>query len=190
MPLWLHHEMTFSLSNLSATKYYFFIIDKELWTLVLNAATDKFIFEGFPPAKHTARKKRLQELSGETRTMVFYEAPHRILEFLGEVSNVYGEDRMLCVCRELTKKFESIYRGTVGQVLALLVGDALQQKGEFVVVIAGAKDRMPDSDEAARIIAILLKNGISVKTASSIAADITGAGKNALYKTALRLSDG
>ena len=156
---------------------------------VAGMATDKFIFEGFLPVKHAARTKRLQDLSRETRTMVFYEAPHRILGFLDQVSELYGKSRMVCVCRELTKKFESLYRGTVSEVTAVLMNDTLQQKGEFVVVIEGNSGSKTDDDENTRIITILLKHDISVKSASSIAADITGAGKNDLYKLALRLND-
>lgn len=155
---------------------------------VAGMATDKFVFEGFLPVKHAARTKRLQDLSNETRTMVFYEAPHRILEFLEEIGEQYGKDRMICVCRELTKKFESIYRGTVAEVITTLQNDTLLQKGEFVTVVEGNREDSPDFDENSRIISILLKHGVSVKSASSIAAGITGAGKNDLYKLALELS--
>lgn len=156
---------------------------------IAGMATDKFIFEGFLPVKHAARKKRLQNLLRETRTMVFYEAPHRIIEFLEEICELYGRDRMICVCRELTKKFETVYRGAVGEVITTLQKDPLQQKGEFVVVIEGNRDSMTDFDENKRIITSLLKHGVSVKSASSIAAEITGAGKNDLYKLALKLND-
>ena len=156
---------------------------------VSGMATDKFIFEGFPPVKHTARKKRLQKLADEPRTMVFYEAPHRILELLDDISELYGKDRTVCLCRELTKKFESIYRGGAADILALLRNDPVQQKGEFVVVVEGNRKGMPDVDEISKILGILLKHGVSVKTASAIAADITGSGKNDLYKLALKLND-
>ena len=156
---------------------------------VSGMATDKFIFEGFLPVKHAARKKRLQELAGETRTMVFYEAPHRIMELLEDISELYGADRTVCLCRELTKKFETIYRDSVANILTLLRNDPVQQKGEFVVIIEGNRDASADIDEISRVLGILLKHGVSVKTASAIAADITGTGKNDLYKLALKISD-
>ena len=156
---------------------------------VSGNATDKFIFEGFLPVKQTARKKRLQELAGESRTMVFYEAPHRVLGLLGDISELYGADRTVCLCRELTKKFESIYRGGVADILASMRDDPVQQKGEFVVIIEGNRDASADIDEISRVLGILLRHGVSVKTASAIAADITGAGKNDLYKLALKLSE-
>lgn len=156
---------------------------------VAGLATDKFVFEGFPPVKKAARKKRLQQLSSEPRTMVFYEAPHRILGFLNDISDIFGGDRLLCVCRELTKKFETVYRGTVNDIILRLNSDSSHQKGEFVVVIEGNRDSTADFDEAQKLINVLLKHGISVKTASSIAADMTGTSKNDLYKIALKLND-
>ena len=155
---------------------------------VAGMATDKFIFEGFAPAKQVARKKYLQQLSSETRTMIFYEAPHRIMVFLNDICDLFGDGRLICVCRELTKKFETIYRGTVAEVIRSLNSDSSQQRGEFVVVIEGSKGGT-DAGEAAGLITILLKHGISVKTASSIAADFTGVSKNEIYKIALELND-
>ena len=154
---------------------------------ISGIATDKFIFEGFLPAKQASRKKRLDALARETRTMVFYEAPHRILEFLQDVTSVFGHDRMICVCRELTKHFETIYRDAAGSILDIFLRDRSQLKGEFVVIIRGCMENQPDFDESVRVTWILLNHGISVKQASAIAADITGVGKNDLYKIALEL---
>ena len=156
---------------------------------VAGMAADKFIFEGFLPGKPAARKKRLQEIAGEPRTLVFYEAPHRILGFLMDVKELYGSDRMVCVCRELTKKFETIYRGAATDVLDILTHDPQQQRGEFVVVIQGAGEPVArDAGELNRILGILLEHGLPVKEASGIAAQITGTRKNELYQLALKLA--
>lgn len=153
-------------------------------------AADKFIFEGFLPGKQVARIKRLQEIANDNRTMVFYEAPHRILEFLADVKELYGDDRDICVCRELTKKFETIYRGTVSEVRSMLVHDPQQQRGEFVVVIQGVGEQTSrETGELSRVLGILLDHGLPVKEASGITAQITGARKNDLYQLALKLKE-
>lgn len=155
---------------------------------IAGMTADKFIFEGFLPGKQAARKKRLQEIAGETRTMVFYEAPHRILEFLTDIKELYGDDRMICVCRELTKKFETIYRGVVAEVLDVLAQDSQQQRGEFVVVIQGIVEQVArETGELNRVLGILIEHGLPVKEASGITAQITGARKNDLYQLALKL---
>lgn len=156
---------------------------------VAGIATDRFIFEGFLPEKHVARRKHLEKLAFETRTIVLYEAPHRILDFLEDAKEVLGDDRLVCLCRELTKKFETIYRDTLANTLEILIKNPLQQKGEFVVVIQGADDKsILDVQEITRIIGILLKHGLAVKQTSAIAAEITGARKNDLYKLVLKLN--
>lgn len=157
---------------------------------VSGIATDKFVFEGFLPEKHVARRKYLEKMAFETRTMVLYEAPHRILNFLEDAKDILGDDRLVCLCRELTKKFETLYRDTLANVFEILTNNPSQHKGEFVVVIQGADDEYSlDIQEIMRIIRILLKRGLSVKEASAITAEITGARKNDLYKLALELSD-
>ena len=156
---------------------------------ISGMAADKFVFEGFLSGKSATRRKRLQELTRDTRTLVFYEAPHRILNFLQEIRDIFGADRLVCVCRELTKKFETIYRDSCGKVLEILASDPMQQKGEFVVILAGAAmEQAQEPGAVRRIVEILLKHGIPVKQASSIAAEITGARKNELYELALQLS--
>lgn len=156
---------------------------------VSGFTTGNFIFEGFLPEKQTARIKRLKELAGETRTMVFYEAPHRILDFLQDVIDVFGNDRLICLCRELTKKFETIYRNTCGNVLEILKDDPHHQKGEFVAVLNGSEREVsPDRKELIKILEILLGRGLSVKEACKITVEITGARKNELYKLALELT--
>ena len=156
---------------------------------IAGIAVDKFIFEGFLPEKDQARRKRMEMLADETRTMVFYEAPHRILEFLDDASRIFGTERTVCLCRELTKKFETIKRDSLENLLAFIRSDSLQQKGEFVVIIAGRENRMDtENNEFSRIINILLKHDITIKQASAIVAEITGGRKNKIYKLALELS--
>jgi 16S rRNA (cytidine1402-2'-O)-methyltransferase len=156
---------------------------------VSGLATDRFLFEGFLSGKAAARRKRLQELSVETRTMIFFEAPHRVLELMRDIGSIFGTERPVCLCRELTKLHETIYRDSCGRVLELLTADPQQQKGEFVVIVGGKQGPdMRDADEDSRIMRILLDHGISVKQASGIAAEITGTRKKTLYELALRIS--
>lgn len=105
--------------------------------VVSGLPTDKFVFEGFLPNKPQKRKKRLEELAQEKRTIIFYESPYRLLKFLEAVKQVLG-DRRICVARELTKKFEEIKRGTVSGVLGHFQPGKI--KGELVIVVEGKKD--------------------------------------------------
>jgi 16S rRNA (cytidine1402-2'-O)-methyltransferase len=98
--------------------------------------SERFVFEGFLPPKK-GRKTRLQEIAAETRTVVFYESPHRILKTLAELEDICGPERPVAVARELTKKFEEVERGSIGAVRQTLM-TRTKQKGEFVVVIGGA----------------------------------------------------
>ncbi len=104
--------------------------------VVSGLPTDKFIFEGFLPTKPQKRKKRLEELSQEKRTLIFYESPYRLLKFLDEIKQCLGE-RRICVARELTKKFEEIKRGTISEVLEYFQKGKV--KGELVIVVEGKK---------------------------------------------------
>ncbi|MCK4608552.1 MAG: 16S rRNA (cytidine(1402)-2'-O)-methyltransferase, partial [Gammaproteobacteria bacterium] len=100
--------------------------------------TDKFIFEGFLPAKTTARTARLTAIQKETRTMVFYEAPHRLLKSLDDFITVFGADRMAVLAKELTKQFETIYHANLEEIKTWLTADPKRQKGEFVLLVHGA----------------------------------------------------
>lgn len=148
--------------------------------------TDRFIFEGFLPAKTTACLKRLMDLQKETRTMVFYEAPHRILSLLENMEKAFGSDRRMTIARELTKMFETIRSGKIGELVEWTRNDSNQQRGEFVVLVEG--NLTPPSDDAAaeRILTILLES-LSVKQAVEIASKMTGERKNSLYEVALKL---
>ena len=149
--------------------------------------TDRFVFEGFLPAKSAARQAALAALAHETRTMVFYEAPHRIVECLVDMAQGFGLDREVTLARELTKTFETIIHTTLGALLDTVRDDANQQKGEIVLVVAG-KARADEELDAASLhtLAILLEE-MPLKQAAALAAKITGIKKNLLYDTALQL---
>ena len=154
---------------------------------VAGLPTDRFLFEGFLPAKTSARSQRLQELSAETRTLVLYESNHRILAALQDMVAVLGGARQIFVGRELTKKFETHYRGTLESALVWLQEDSNQQKGEFVLVIAGSDPREEEDrqhQQALQVVA-LLREEMSLNRAVAIAARISGARKNRLYEAAL-----
>ncbi len=150
--------------------------------------TDRFVFEGFLPAKSAARQKRLELLQHEERTLVFYESTHRIVETLEDMAQVFGVDRQAVIARELTKTFETIISAPLQELQAILNNDAHQCKGEFVVLLKGVdeRDKHALDPDAERILKILLEE-LSVKQASELAAKITGVSKKAFYQFALNL---
>ena len=154
---------------------------------VAGLPAGRYVFEGFLPAKAAARRQRLLEMLTEARTMVFYEAPHRVMETLVDMQEIFGHSRRATLAKELTKQFESVHRSTLEGILDWLKADPLRVKGEFVLVISGNPQQQADSAEAERIIAILLKS-MSVRDASLVAAEILGMSKNRLYRLALRLA--
>lgn len=156
---------------------------------IAGLATDRFVFEGFLPEKQQARRNRLQQLAGETRTLVFYEAPHRIVAFMQDITETFAADRQACIARELSKYYETIKNDTLGTLLIWLQGEKTQQKGEFVIVVQGnCEVSGPDEGEATRILKILLQ-ACPVKQAAALAAEITGGKKNEFYKLALGLKE-
>jgi 16S rRNA (cytidine1402-2'-O)-methyltransferase len=151
--------------------------------------TDSFVFAGFLPPKATARRARLQELLGEMRTLIFYEASHRIVECVEEIAAVFGAQRRLCLAREISKRFEESVVAGAAEVAAWLKEDANRSRGEFVLVLAGAQAVKDDLAEADRVLRLLLRE-LPAARAAKLAAEITGAPRNALYDLALRLSAG
>jgi 16S rRNA (cytidine1402-2'-O)-methyltransferase len=147
--------------------------------------TDRFVFEGFLPAKAGARHARLQELAKERRTLVFYEAPHRIVECLADMEACFGSERAATLARELTKTYETIIPATLGKLIERVRSDENQQKGEIVLVVGGcaASEGALDAD-AEKTLKILLEE-LPLRQAASLAAKITGLKKNLLYDTAL-----
>lgn len=150
--------------------------------------SDRFIFEGFLPAKQAARLARLDQLRVEPRTVIFYEAPHRILDALGDLEAVFGSDRPAVLGRELTKTFETLKGLPLGALRTWVESDNNQQRGECVVIVGGWQ--APDEDEAvdasARRVLHLLLAELPVKRAAAIASEITGVRKNLLYQLALQ----
>lgn len=155
---------------------------------VAGLPTDRFVFEGFLPAKEGQREHRLQTLAAETRTLVFYEASHRILASLGSMAEVFGDGRMAVVARELTKTFETVRSGGFRELIDWMAADPNQQKGEFVVLVAGAPEPEPQrvDAEAERVLVILLEE-LSVKQSAALAAKLTGTSRKRLYERALEL---
>lgn len=149
--------------------------------------SDRFVFEGFLPAKSAARQKRLQAIKYEPRTLIFYEAPHRIIDLITDMMTVLGEARYAVIARELTKTFETIHGDTLKALLAWLQTDSNQQKGEFVVLVKGAEANL---DEASQLqtekILTLLLGELPTSRAVQLAAQITGEKKNKLYEMALK----
>jgi len=154
---------------------------------VAGLATDRFVFEGFLPAKAAARQERLRRVVDEQRTLVFYESSHRILASLGDFCQILGADRDVTMAREITKKFETIHSTNLAALRAFVEGDPQQQKGEFVLVVSGAKV-VADSIDSDHVLALLLAE-LPLKQAAALASKITGANKNALYQTALAMKE-
>lgn len=151
---------------------------------------DRFYFVGFLPAKPRQRDTALAELARVPATLVFYEAPHRIDECVHALANAFEPTRQIVFARELTKLFEEVHRCPLGEAMAWLKSDANRERGEFVVLLEGAPARDDAADaDADRILQILLAE-CSVKQAASLAAQITGLKKNALYDRALQLKGG
>lgn len=147
----------------------------------------RFLFIGFLPAKSSHRKQVLEKISDVPATLVFYEAPHRILECVADLTAILGE-RQVTFARELTKTFETIYSCRLGDALAWLQADPNQQRGEFVLLVEGApdKDEQAISPEAQRTLECLLAE-LPLKQAVKLAAEISGVKKNTLYELALTL---
>lgn len=151
--------------------------------------THRFRFEGFPPRKSAARVTLLESIRYDPGTLVFYEASHRIKDFLGDLSRVFPGERPLVIARELTKRFETLVRTTVEKAPFLLDGDPNMQKGEFVIMIAGHPEAHPDeirTRETLRVLNLLL-TACSLKTAVDLTVQITGTRKDEVYREALRI---
>ncbi|WP_293268626.1 16S rRNA (cytidine(1402)-2'-O)-methyltransferase [Neptunomonas sp.] len=148
--------------------------------------TDRFIFEGFLPAKRSGRQQKLSMIEFETRTVIYYESTHRILDSLQDMIEVLGAERYVVLARELTKTFETIHGDNVGALLEWVKQDANQQKGEFVVLIQGVEliEEEGLSVESLKVLDVLLSE-LPVKQAAALTAKITGEKKNALYQEAL-----
>jgi 16S rRNA (cytidine1402-2'-O)-methyltransferase len=148
---------------------------------VAGLASDRFAFEGFLPAKPGARRERLARLSAETRTLLFYEAAHRIEETLEDMVAAFGPERRAVLARELTKLFETVLDGSVEMLLAKVRNDANQRRGEFVLIVEGAGDDTDARIAEGRRLYAKLGEHLPPSTAAKLAAELSGAPRKALY---------
>jgi 16S rRNA (cytidine1402-2'-O)-methyltransferase len=156
---------------------------------IAGLPTERFTFEGFLPARLGERRARLAELAMESRTLVFFEAPHRIAEALEDLVAAFGATRRAAVARELTKVFETVYRGTLAELAELARSDANFTRGEITVVIEGAKRAAENAPAAALDAALgVLLAEMPPSKAAALAARLTGAKRNAAYERALELA--
>ncbi|PID50291.1 MAG: 16S rRNA (cytidine(1402)-2'-O)-methyltransferase [Proteobacteria bacterium] len=158
---------------------------------VAGLPSDRFVFEGFLPAKPAARRVALENLKQEQRTLIFYESSHRIAALLDDVLMVLGGEREISLARELTKLYEQVYRGSCAALREQMLNDTYMQKGEFVVMLAGAEARSTATSvslEHETLLKVLLEEGLPIKQLARIAARLTGLPKNHLYRQAMSLS--
>lgn len=148
---------------------------------VAGLPSDRFVFEGFLPAKGAARRERLNKLAAETGTLVFYESSHRIAESLTDMAAAFGGERQAVVARELTKLFETVLDGSLEQLLAKVLADDNQRKGEFVVMVQGAGDDEEAKIAEGRRLYAKLNEHLPPSTAAKLAAELSGAPRKALY---------
>ena len=153
---------------------------------ISGQSTGRFCFEGFLSTAKKSRREHLESLIGETRTMIFYEAPHKLMNTLQDMAAVFGAERPISLCRELTKLHEEVIRTTLGGAIALY--ETQPPKGEYVLVLAGAPEvqaPVATTQDAAARVAELVEGGMSRKDAIKQTAKELGLPKNAVYEAAL-----
>ncbi len=149
---------------------------------------DRFVFEGFLPATPRARVARLREFARERRTMVFFEAPHRIAALLEDLGGVFGEEREVCLAKEMTKVHEAVVRGTPAGVRRWLAADAARGKGEFVLLVAGANAAPAEEiTVSAQDLLQRLARHLPPGVAAGVVSELSGLARNRLYKQVLRM---
>ena len=157
---------------------------------VSGLPTDRYRFEGFPPAKSLARQAYFEGLIKESATLIFYESCHRIRASLADMVAIFGDQRIAVLAREITKAFETIRKAPLSELLVLVSEDENQRKGEFVLIIQGAEVDDAESSvvqvDVDRLLEILV-NELPVKQASELVAKITGFKKNQIYKKSLEM---
>jgi 16S rRNA (cytidine1402-2'-O)-methyltransferase len=156
---------------------------------VSGLPSDRFAFEGFPPHKQAARLQLFEALATETRTLIFYESPHRILDCLQNMRQAFGAERQAVIGRELTKTWETVHGDTLAGLCEWLQESDNNRRGEFVVMVKGAdkKAELDINPEAEKALLILMRE-LPLKQAAALAAEISGSKKNSLYKRALELA--
>jgi 16S rRNA (cytidine1402-2'-O)-methyltransferase len=156
---------------------------------VAGLPTDRFCFEGFLPARSSERRTRLEAVVADPRTLVFFEAPHRIEESLEDLAAVFGNERLAAVARELTKAHETTYRGTLEQLLAMAKTEPNFARGEITLVVQGARDgeNKAESLQLERVVSLLIRE-LPPGRAAALAAQLTGAKRNDAYALAMKLA--
>lgn len=155
---------------------------------VAGLPTDRFTFEGFLPAKASARRAQLEALRAERRTLIFYEGPHRIKEVLGDMLEVFGPERRAVVCRELTKRFETTYGGTLEELVIMSTNDPDMSRGEIVIVVSGNAEAQAAGHalHVEQLLQALLEE-LTPSQAARIAAKLTGEKRSELYDRAMAI---
>jgi 16S rRNA (cytidine1402-2'-O)-methyltransferase len=148
---------------------------------VAGLATDRFLYEGFLPAKAMQRESRLTALAQQTATLVFYEAPHRVIDALGAMVEILGANREAVLAREITKAFETVRRGTLAELQAFVAADPNQRRGEIVIVVAGGAKVEAVLDAGLERLLLQLADEMPGKRAAAIVAEFSGLRKNQLY---------
>ena len=149
--------------------------------------TGRFTFEGFLSVNKKSRQEHLTGLKDETRTMIFYEAPHKLLATLRDLADAFGEDRKISLCRELTKLHEEVRRMTLGEAAAFY--EENPPRGEFVLVVAGAEEKTDEGctfETALELVHARMAEGLSTKDAVKQVAKLTGFAKNLLYDAVVK----
>jgi 16S rRNA (cytidine1402-2'-O)-methyltransferase len=154
---------------------------------VAGLPTNRFVFEGFLPAKAAARGERLRQLAAEERTLIFYEAPHRLAEVLRDMAATLGAERRASISRELTKRFETTYSGTIAELSAAAERDSDMARGEIVIVVSGAPAAGAALELNADSLLRALLQELSPSQAAKIAAHLTGSKRSELYEAALQI---
>ena len=155
---------------------------------ISGQSTGRFCFEGFLSTAKKSRRDHLDSLKSETRTMIFYEAPHKLVSTLEDMAQAFGQDRSISLCRELTKLHEEVVRTTLGQAITHYQENP--PKGEFVLILAGAQPvqpELPDEQDAAARVKQLMEEGLSRKDAIKQTAKELNMPKNAVYDAALAI---
>ncbi|MAZ66347.1 MAG: 16S rRNA (cytidine(1402)-2'-O)-methyltransferase [Kangiellaceae bacterium] len=156
---------------------------------VAGQPTDRFTFEGFLPAKQGQRRKLLEALVQEPRTMVFYESTHRLVDCLSDIAHTLGVERNMSLVKEITKSFEQIHKGTVQDVMDWLDEDPARCKGEFVLILRGAQVEPDQLDEGAKQLMSLLIEHLPPNKAAAVVAQHYNVRKNVIYQWALSHKD-
>lgn len=154
---------------------------------VAGLPTNRFVFEGFLPAKAAARRERLGQLASEERTLIFYEAPHRLTEVLHDMTATLGAQRRASISRELTKRFETTYSGTLAELDAAAERDSDMSRGEIVIVVSGAPAAATALELNADSLLRALLQELPPSQAAKIAAHLTGGKRSELYEAAMQI---